>query len=607
MGHRALVTVWLIVLMVGSGGVWAAVYRGPGGAFSVQLEGAWSVQTPEPGCLLLLPQPQRPEVTAVIFTPAEVDPCKPVAEQLVRLIEADAESFPNPRGFTAMETQVLGQACEGLSVTFDGPDGQSMLAVGTVFPAGNTWHLGAVIGPLSQELMGFAWQVFAGIVPPRSVLLTLSADPSRGGKARTSTALPAGWLLRATADKHAMQVLQDPQPGAMGELCLLPAEGRGARGILSEAFYEPLRHKITVDKVTADEGDTMAQMTYHRTVNGLALQGEALVAVAGADALFAHVCGPTASYASATAKVKRLLDKLATGTAAPAPSAAPPASLDPAKLSMKPQYNDDHSAVVSVPKGWTVRGSGGTVVAQGPQGYVVIGLAVTVIDPQTAMLPAGAPPPPRGVYMLPYMPPARALPEVMAQGEAQNGGALSNVRLLDARDIGKGPNWAAVDLAWTQRSAERNWGALRVAGVVGTVPGIGSWLLLATFCAAPENQFSAADKLMATIIGSRKLLGRSRLSARGASGRLADINADASGLDIIDQVIRNRNESQDINARKWSAYMRDEEALIDPSSGSSRLVGSASDLNRWVEDDPSLRLDNLRPMTMDEWHTNPPE
>lgn len=594
----------------------ADVFKGPGGAFSIDLEGTWTAQEPEPKCLVIMPQKGTPPgASAILFVPAEIDPTKPVAPQLTAEIKGDPENFPNPRDFMEMELRVLDQDCQGLAVTFDDPDGEAVLGIATVFPAGNAWHLGAVIGPVSPETMGFARNAFLSIGPPRGATkaLSCSAPPNQAAGVRGD--LPEGWLMRSTDDGRAVQVFEQQQPGALGELCLLPRENRGSQAVLQQAFYAPLAQSVLPESVEADPQDTMAHMTYRREVEGISLRGEVMVAVAEEDALLAHICAPADQYAAKEGQVKQLLNKLVQSrTAAPATTAPPtttttgqpvttgtttgqpaPARLDPARFHLTPKTNQDGSVVISVPPGWEVSGTDGMIVASGPEGYVACGIPLTVVDPTTAMLPAGAPLPPQ-VLASPYLPPEQATPLCLSHMVRISGGSLSDIRVNSVQPLSQGPNWAALDMTWNEVSPVRNWGPMRALVFAGSIPGMGSWLFYASISAAPADKFEQTDALLAAIVQSRQVLRKATVSTRGGS------YADTSVSDIIDEVIRNRNEAEDINSRKWSAYMRDESPTIDDATGRARMLGNVSDLNRWMQDDPNLRLDNLRPMDMDDWH-----
>ena len=49
--------------------------------------------------------------------------------------------------------------------------------------------------------------------------------------------------------------------------------------------------------------------------------------------------------------------------------------------------------------------------------------------------------------------------------------------------------------------------------------------------------------------------------------------------------------------------IRGDEGIINPQTGERRLIRDLDDVRRWMADDPSLRLDDLRRMTFDEWRT----
>jgi hypothetical protein len=585
---------WLAVVaalaVLGTVPAGAGAFRGPGGQFVVNVEGEWTAETPEQGALVLLPKQAAPGIVALLFAPAEVDPCKAIAPQLIKSIQESPDEFPGARDFRELRTQVLGQDCQGISMHFESPEGASLTGIGVVFAVGAAWHIGAVIGAADADVAAFARQVFAALTPAQADAVALSADRTPVAAQRGD--LPEGWLMRTTADGRALQVFEESQQaGALGELCLLPRGNRGASAVLREAFYAPLADTLRPGEVAADPGDTMAKMTYRRNVGDVELQGEAIVAVTGEDALFAHVCAPTDQYAAKEGQVKRLLSQLL-GTqeaALPARTAQAQRPVPP----LTPTYNRDGSAVISVPQGWTVDGAEGVVIARGPEAYVVFGVNAVVTDPATAMLPAGTVLPDQ-MLAAPYMPPAQAVAVLMPKLQRLGGGMISNVAILDSSPLPQGPNWAAVDLLWDEIDTDRNWGRLHILATAGTIPGMGTWLFFANLVAAPEATYRQLDAFLAAIVKSRRVL-RTPSTARRPS-------VDTSGLDIISEVYENRSRSQDINARKWSAYMRDETPTIDDSTGRARMLGSVQDLNRWMDDDPNLRLDNLHPMNMDDWH-----
>lgn len=581
----------------------AEVVNGPGNLFSLTLPGAWTVDDQRPGAAAWSGVGLDGGKLTVIAAVAELDPNLPFAPQMIQEAQR-SEEFPNARDFAQATVPVLGQASPLVRFTWDSPEGRPMVTCSVAFTVGQCVYVLLVIGPPSPATVSTADQIARSIAAPaqtprapgvaQSQVHLLGTLPTPDGA--SAQGLPEGWLWKQSSDGMAVQVFEKAQPGAVAELCVMPSQARSAAALLREVFCDPHAHRLDVKGVSRSQDDTLALFRYMTAVSGTQLRGEVLVELEQGMALIAHVAAQPDRFSDVGVKARQLLVGLAAGSEGG--GSAP----QTAQVALHPALNVDRTATISVPAGWTVAGLKGMVEATDGAGlHVVVGLNSPMSDHTVAarLAAGGLNPYLGGATYLDYLPPDQAFPAVLSCVAATAGIRITDMQMVMARRLPADPNFAVFEAKWREHPKDGRVLDRHGVGMIMTQPPLdGIWCYYLSLASAPAGKLEASLPLLLSIYKSASWTPSYR------SDVIAGIQSDLAEIsEIVAGVARRRSESSDTASRMWGAVIRGDEGIINPTTGERRLIRDLDDVRRWMADDPSLRLDDLRRMTFDEWRT----
>lgn len=574
----ALALTWTVLGLPGGAG--ADSVTDPSGVFAFDLPGRWEHTAPTHGVATW--QRSDPQPNIVMTLGVQLEPGRPMADQLIEFARDPENEFNDARDFRRFPARIMGADTEVIAFVFTG-EGFNLQVFATVVPGNGRQDVALLIlgAEGTQELPLLVEGIIASIRRPGEA-------PPRTPEPRAGTVGP--WRVADLPEGMGVHFAQPQQPGVVGQVRVLPQARDQASRLLPRELTSSLNARPEVETWGASADGRYAQCTFRVTLRDMAARGEAFLSVGPRDALLAVVYAPESHPSQSLAAARSFVQDLLR----PSGGGGGPA-IDPATVALTRTPNDDGSAWVSVPRGWQVSDAKGIVVAIGPEGSLIIGAYGQLMTPQAAAqtmaLDGGATA--RTVGVSDYLPPPDAVTVIIPKIYSVGGIPVADVRILNAGPVTNAPGFAWAHCTFRRGTPGGEMQTTEGLAYVSSTPSPdGWWHFTITLLEAPQEQFARSLPLLMRIY-----------ETYGVSQALMDDRwktihqTQRETHEIIQQVIQRRSDATEVAAKQWDRYIRGTEPFIS-DRGEVRDLGGLGDLFRWAGDEPNL---SIRPLTRDEW------
>jgi hypothetical protein len=407
-------------------------------------------------------------------------------------------------------------------------------------------------------------------------------------EAREHPATGGAWQVIDHPRSPGLLIFENRKGGGQLEVLALSPGNAGARRLLRERLKLTQDPSFRLAHWSAAADDRLAICAYTIAVDELTMRGEALVSLGEQSATFANMLAQQGEFGALAPRMKALLREVCvpSGTGLDDVSGIP----------LQRQKNLDGTAWLSVPAGWRVEGTGGSVATKGREGVVLVGNYGTMISTSAAarMGAQGIDLAALGYMVGDFVPAQNALATILPAIARKSGEAITDIRLVDAVPLQGSPDYWRVLVSYVWQVPGQL--ATRMEGIafVSTTNMGENWMFTLTFLTWPTDAARAGLPLLARIYATYGV-SQNLLNARLAYA----LASQEECRRIIDEVIKDREAASESAAKKWDRYIRGTEPLRDEDTGEIRDVSSLEDIMRWAEDNPNLR--ELNPLTEEQW------
>ncbi|NSW57832.1 MAG: hypothetical protein HPY44_17660 [Armatimonadetes bacterium] len=542
----------------------------PGAGFSFDVDGNWTMKQADQTYFWESEDPGRAGLILSV-TPVPLDGSKALGPQVIERVKAMPEMFAQASNFSTMQVPVAGVPRVGVAFRYV-LGGRAQVARMVVIPSRERHWVLNVDGPADMPgLEQFTLRLLA-------TLREISELPAESG----------AWQVIDHPRGPGLLIFEKRQGGGQVEVLAFAPGNARARRLLRERLKPAQDPSFRLIQWNAAADDTLATCSYTIQVDGTAMQGEALVSLGEQSGTFVNMLAPQWEFGALAPRMKALLRE------ACAPRRA---GLDEvSNIPLQRQKNIDGTAWMSVPAGWRVEGTGGSVATKGREGVLLVGNYGTMISTAAAgqMAALGLDLEARGFMIGDFAPAQYALPVILPAIARRSGEAITDVRVLEAAPLPGSPGYWRVLASYVWQVPGQPASQMEGIAFISTTNTGDNWMFTLTFLTWPAGSDRVGLPLLARMYATYGV-SQNLLDARIAHA----LASQEECRRIIDEVIKERNAASESAAKKWDRYIRGTEPLRDEDTGEIRDVSSLEDIMRWAEDNPTLR--ELNTLTEEQW------
>ena len=541
---------------------WSETCVPPGAGFSFEPDGNWTMKQADRTFFWECADPGRDGLILSV-TEIPLDATKDLGLQIIERVRAMPEMFGHASDFATVQLTVGHAASVGVAFRYM-LEGRAQVARMVVIPSGGRHYVLNVDGPAQMPgLEQFTLNLLGTVREARE-------HPATGG----------AWQVIDHPRSPGLLIFENRKGGGQLEVLALSPGNAGARRLLRE----PADTRPASALHSERRSDDRLHLRLHS--QDTTMRGEALVSLGEQSATFANMLAQQGEFGALAPRMKALLREVCvpSGTGLDDVSGIP----------LQRQKNLDGTAWLSVPAGWRVEGTGGSVATKGREGVVLVGNYGTMISTSAAADGARHRLAALGYMVGDFVPAQNALATILPAIARKSGEAITDIRLVDAVPLQGSPDYWRVLVSYVWQVPGQL--ATRMEGIafVSTTNMGENWMFTLTFLTWPTDAARAGLPLLARIYATYGV-SQNLLNARLAYA----LASQEECRRIIDEVIKDREAASESAAKKWDRYIRGTEPLRDEDTGEIRDVSSLEDIMRWAEDNPNLR--ELNPLTEEQW------
>lgn len=556
-------------------------YRDPQGRFQFQYPRDWSVQAVPDGLRL---RPAWAGVSADLILKPGTASAQRLLEAVQGLIRGQS---PDYREIGRSACSVGGIPGQVVQYTVINPQGARRLIQIVAFVNDGLGYV--LLVEADENELAAARAAWDAILRSFQVAGGVGGSAGDGvGEAQPQPGAAARWAVRDLPGQTGVQVTEQREGGAVGELRVLKPGSRRASSLLKTTLAGLPVQDLKVIKAGHTQGDRFACCTYQGVRQGAAVKGELAVSVGERDASVEHIWAPAGTFDARRAEVRSILNDLTQTDRATGGGGG--AAADAERVQLTKTANRDGTAWISVPAGWQVSEGQGMLRARGPQGTIMVGIWCLFFTPAAAQQMAAMGGPVGEMAVADCPPLDQAIGVVLPQVGRMGGMAISNLEVLRTEPAPGAPGWACVQVRYISESPGGPAQQMEALAFVSAAPtDANGWVGSLNLLTAPREVFAQNLPLLWRIYQSYGI------SQALIASRMAQVLKDQRAITgIIQEVTAHKAEVQYKETDKWDRYIRGVSRTRDLDTGETRDLAGWEDLHRWAEDNPNLNLDRLR-------------